>query len=247
MNIAIIDGNINGETIKAVNARELHGFLEVGKVFAAWIQERIEQYGFGESLDFVVISEIGKNSSGGRPRKEYHISLDMAKELSMVERNAKGKEARQYFIECERAARTPSNVIAFNPEDPAQLRGLLVNYVERTEIAEARAIELEPKAEGFERIEASEGSVTLRIAAKTLDVPERKFTRWLEVNGWAFRQSGKGTLQAYSERRKQGYVEHRMRTFTDSNGEGRTASQLMIAPKGLTRLAQIFSRNGFAA
>lgn len=97
------------------------------------------------------------------------------------------------------------NVVAFDPEDPAQLRGLLVNYAERTQVAEARVIELEPKAEAFDLIDASEGSVTPRVAAKTLDVPERKFTKWLEVNGWAFRQSGRGKLQAYAERRKQGY------------------------------------------
>lgn len=113
--------------------------------------------------------------------------------------------------------------------------------------AEARAIELEPKAEAFDRIDASEGSVTVRIAAKTLDVPERKFTRWLEVNGWAFRQSGKGKLQAYAERRKQGYLEHRLRTFTDGNGDERSESQMLVTPRGMARLAQIFAKGGFAA
>lgn len=93
----------NGE--KAVNARELHQFLEVGKVFGAWINERIEQYGFVENQDYIVFSENGKNSQGGRPLKEYIISIDMAKELSMVERNEKGKLARLYFIEMEKKAK----------------------------------------------------------------------------------------------------------------------------------------------
>ena len=212
MNLSIIDQNFNGTTIPTTNARDLHEFLEVGKVFAAWISERIKQYGFAENTDYIVFSETGKNSSGGRPRTEYFVSLDMAKELSMVERTEKGKEARQYFIACERRAKqlTP---VAFDPDDPAQLRGLLVNYAERTQIAEGRVIELEPKAEAMERLVASEGSVTPRVAAKVLDVGERKFIKWMEVNSWAFRQ-GK-ILQGYAERRKQGYVEHEPRTFID--------------------------------
>lgn len=95
----------NGQ--RAVSARELHEFLEVGKVFGAWINERIEQYGFIENQDYVVFSKNGKNPEGGRPLKEYAISIDMAKELSMVERNEKGKLARLYFIEMEKKAKEP--------------------------------------------------------------------------------------------------------------------------------------------
>lgn len=248
MQITIIEENINGASVQTVNARDLHAFLEVGSAFNDWIARRIKDYGFAEGADFIVIATQEKVAiRGGHNRKDYHISLDMAKELSMVERNEKGKEARQYFIDCERRAKQARNVIAFDPEDPAQLRGLLVNYAERTQVAEARVIELEPKAEAFDRIDGSEGSVTPRVAAKTLDVPERKFTKWLEVNGWAFRQSGKGKLQAYSERRKQGYLEHRLRTFTDGNGEERSESQLLVTPRGMARLAQIFEKEGFAA
>lgn len=87
---------------QAVSARELHKFLEVGKVFGAWITERIEQFGFVENQDYIVYSEIGKNPKGGRPTKEYFLSIDMAKELSMIERSDKGKQARMYFIECEK-------------------------------------------------------------------------------------------------------------------------------------------------
>jgi len=103
--IKIEKKTIGEEEVTAVDARELHAFLEVGKVFAAWIQERIEQYGFKENLDYEVFSKSGKNPTGGRPSKEYYVSIDMAKELAMVERNEKGKQARQYFIECEKIAK----------------------------------------------------------------------------------------------------------------------------------------------
>ena len=100
--IQVAERQIGDGTIQTVNARELHAFLGVGKVFAAWIQERIAQYGFVEHHDFAGFSDSGKNPSGGRPAKEYAITLNMAKELAMVERNDNGKQARLYFIECER-------------------------------------------------------------------------------------------------------------------------------------------------
>ncbi|MFV9998408.1 MAG: antA/AntB antirepressor family protein [Arsenophonus endosymbiont of Dermacentor nuttalli] len=86
--------NMNGELIQTVNARDLHEFLEVGKEFANWIKDRISQYGFVENIDYTIFADSGKNPFGEHPAKEYHISLDMAKELSMVERNEKGKQAR---------------------------------------------------------------------------------------------------------------------------------------------------------
>ncbi len=99
--ISIFDSTINSKIIKTVNARELHQFLEVGRDFSNWIKDRIDQYDFLENQDFIVVANSGGNPQGGRPAIDYHISLNMAKELSMVERNVKGKEARQYFINCE--------------------------------------------------------------------------------------------------------------------------------------------------
>jgi len=100
--IRITQAPIGSTTVQTVNARDLHAFLGVETQFKDWIARRIEEYGFEDGKDFCsFLSE----SSGGRPRKEYAVTLDMAKELSMVERNAKGKQARQYFIECERQAR----------------------------------------------------------------------------------------------------------------------------------------------
>jgi phage anti-repressor protein len=99
--IPVFTGTIAGVPAQLVDARTLHAFLEVGKVFATWMTDRIKQYDFLENQDFIAISqnrEIGK----GRGKNEYHLTLDMAKELSMVERNPKGKEARCYFIECEK-------------------------------------------------------------------------------------------------------------------------------------------------
>ena len=105
MDNQIIKINTDSDGKQTVNARDLHEFLGVGKDFTNWIKGRIEQYDFQENQDFIVFANVGENLLGGRPKQEYHISIDMAKELSMVERNAKGKEARKYFIEMERIAK----------------------------------------------------------------------------------------------------------------------------------------------
>jgi phage anti-repressor protein len=109
--IPVFQGRITSEQEHLVDARNLHGFLEVGRDFSSWIKGRIEQYGFIEGEDFSPV--VGK-SSGGRPSIEYHLTLDMAKELAMVENNKKGKQARRYFIACEKALRAKDKESADN-------------------------------------------------------------------------------------------------------------------------------------
>lgn len=89
---------------KAVNARDLHEFLESKKDFSSWIKDRIERYDFVENEDYVVLlPKVGEQTGrGGHNKIEYALSMDAAKELSMVEGNEKGKQARRYFIECEK-------------------------------------------------------------------------------------------------------------------------------------------------
>jgi len=100
--ISIQQQTIGTDLVQTINARDLHAFLENKDMFAHWIKDRIDQFGFVENQDFVSFWENPQKPQGGRPSGEYHLTLGMAKELSMVERTAKGKEARQYFIECER-------------------------------------------------------------------------------------------------------------------------------------------------
>ncbi|CAJ1241749.1 hypothetical protein JMT78AECX_JMT78AEC_00607 [Escherichia coli] len=103
--IPVFNGTISNETALLVNARDLHTFLDVGKRFASWIVERIAEYGFVENQDFMIISQVREKIGRGRPAKDYHLTLDTAKELAMVERNEKGRQVRRYFIECEKRLR----------------------------------------------------------------------------------------------------------------------------------------------
>jgi len=103
--IPVFAGEIAGVSAQLVNGRELHEFLESKQHFADWIKDRIKDYQFMQDIDFRVIHNFMKDDTafgGKRKMVDYHLTLDMAKELSMVERNAKGKEARRYFIECEK-------------------------------------------------------------------------------------------------------------------------------------------------
>ena len=100
--IKIESKEIGNESVQTVNARELHAFLQSKQDFSTWIKNRIEQYGFVENQDFILLHKKMEQVSGAKHLIEYHITLDMAKELAMVERNDKGKQARQYFITCEK-------------------------------------------------------------------------------------------------------------------------------------------------
>jgi phage anti-repressor protein len=93
--------------VNSIDARELHQLLESKQQFGNWISNRIEAYNFVENVDYAPVNKIIKvtdqqltNSIG--ERKDYLLSLDMAKELAMVEHSEQGKKVRRYFIECEK-------------------------------------------------------------------------------------------------------------------------------------------------
>lgn len=94
----------NPQGLKLVSGKDL---FELKTKFVDWVKRRIEKYGFVEGQDFVSDSFSQNWEKGGRPEITYAFTIDMAKELAMVEGNAKGKQARQYFIECERQLNAP--------------------------------------------------------------------------------------------------------------------------------------------
>lgn len=118
------DIEFTGERQQAVNARELHKLLEVGKDFSNWMRERRSQLNMVEGIDFVIVETLVANSGEntgrqnrravnhakngqfrGQDRIDYFVSMDMAKHLSMLQKNAQGHRARMYFIECEKQLR----------------------------------------------------------------------------------------------------------------------------------------------
>lgn len=233
--IVVNQGTIGNATVQTVNARELHAFLEVGKVFGAWIQERIEAFGFTENQDFVVISESGKNRSGGRPTKDYHLTLDMAKELSMVERNEKGKQARLFFIDCERRAKvieTPEMQMA---------RGLLAAAA-MIEEKNTLIAQLQPQADALDRIATfSDGSLTITDAAKSLQVKPQMLFSFLSANKWIYRRMGTSWI-AYQDKLQQGLLEHKITTVERSDGSEKLTQQVRVTSKGMAKLSTIIGQ-----
>ncbi|MFX9871967.1 antA/AntB antirepressor family protein [Acinetobacter baumannii] len=100
----LVEVDIGGNKQFAVDARSLHLFLESKRKFSDWIKSRLIKYGFIENEDFILASQNCEAKHGGHNKSDYYLTLDVAKELSMVENNDKGREARRYFIRCEKLA-----------------------------------------------------------------------------------------------------------------------------------------------
>ena len=151
----------NSQGIETVNARELHEFLEVKSKFADWFKNRVSEFGFIENSDFVSVSKILE--SGGRSI-EYHISIDMAKELSMLERNDKGKQARLYFIECERIAKSKQV-----PQSFSEALQLAANQAKQLEAQAAKVNYFDKVCDTTGLVNATQVGQKFKMSAVTLN------------------------------------------------------------------------------
>lgn len=239
----VADGQIGGATVQTVDARHLHAFLKVGKVFGAWINERIEQYEFAENVDFVVFSETGNNPQGGRPSKEYALSLDMAKELSMVERNDRGKRARQYFIQCERRAKDPAAAL----NNPEMLRHLLLENVEKVLSLEADIAELRPLADSYKHLTRRDGTMCITDASKALGMRPKDLFSFLQAKRWIYRRAGNGHWVGYQDKVQVGLLDHRVEEVTRGDGSSKITEQVRITAKGLAKLGSLTGSSAEAA
>lgn len=115
----------HGSTGLTVNSRDLYNRLCVGRDYSTWIRDRIKEYGFEEDADFSPV--LGK-STGGRRSVDYIVTLDMAKELAMVERNEKGRLVRKYFIEVEKRYRDWIGFVLPRLEQDVDLFGVRLGY-----------------------------------------------------------------------------------------------------------------------
>jgi len=134
INIKVIQKDFNGEKKRFVNARELYQWLGVGRDFSNWIKDRIEKYDFVENLDyFIAFAKFGDGlnaqktgkiidaKTGKILPKEYVVSVDMAKELAMVENSEIGKKVRKYFISVEGDFKKVMRIAALDPKVINQL------------------------------------------------------------------------------------------------------------------------------
>lgn len=174
-----ITSNDQGDQL--VSGRELHEFLGVKTAYKDWFP-RMTEYGFSEGVDF---SSILSKSSGGRPSTDHAINLDMAKEISMIQRNDRGKQARQYFLQVERAWNSPEMVMA---RGMAQAQKMLDNK-------DKLIAELKPKALFAEAVETSKTTILVGELAKILkqngvEMGQTRLFAWLRDNGYLIKRKG---------------------------------------------------------
>ena len=215
--------------IQAVNARELHTFLEVQTRFNDWIAARITDYAFVENQDYVRFTENSVKPQGGRPSIGYFISLDMAKELSMVERNEQGKEARRYFIECEKRLKGSMTRLSY-----AQALRAYADEVEAREKLEQQLALAEPKVEYFDALVNRNLLLNFTTVAKELGVKRKVLIGYLLENNYIYRDANNNLLP-YSQ-----HTPHlfEVKEYTKDNYAG---VQTLVTPRGRETLRLLLS------
>lgn len=181
----------------AVDGRDLHDFLEVETPYTKWIN-RMMEYGFAENVDFSVFDKNVHDDTafgGVRKMKDHALTLDMAKELSMIQRTKKGKQARQYFISMEKQAKFKQQLPL--PKDyPSALRALADSMEENQK--------LKPAADYTQKMLANPGLETTSMIAKNYGMSTAKFNQLLHKMGIQYRQ-GK-TWLLYAKYQNCGYT-----------------------------------------
>ncbi|HBF6382110.1 TPA: antA/AntB antirepressor family protein, partial [Clostridioides difficile] len=154
-NEGLIKVEVNEKQEQILSARDLHEFLEVGSRYNDWFNRMIG-YGFVENEDFISITQKKVTAQGNETEYIDHIiKLDMAKEIAMIQRNEKGKQARKYFLQIEKDWNTPEKVMA---------RALIV----ANKTIEKKSRELEEKNRFINQIASSKNSLLVREVAKVI-------------------------------------------------------------------------------
>jgi len=221
---------IGDASVQTVNARDLHAFLGSKRQFADWIKERIQSYDFVENQDFVIISQNCEKSERGRPTTDYALTLNMAKELSMVERNARGKQARLYFIECERQAKAASQSVMPDPKNLSRLQLIQLALDAETErLALEQQIHVQaPKVAFHDAVTESINCQTVQEVAKVLGTGPNKLFQFLREEGMLLRNN-----LPYQSHLDAGHFRVVEKCFRDEHGERNTYTRTLVTGKGL--------------
>jgi len=213
---------------ETVNARELHEFLDVGRDFNTWIKQRIEKYGFVTNIDFAPVS--GK-SIGGRPSIDYFITLDMAKELSMVENNSKGRQARWYFIEREKQA-----IALSTPKTFAEALRLAADQQEKIEQQKMLIEEQAPKAKFYDTVTDSKTAIYMSDVAKVIDCGIGRNKLFSLLRDKKVLDCVNRPYQKYVDR---GYFRVAERSNTDKNGNSHISITTLVYQKGVDYISKL--------
>jgi anti-repressor protein len=177
---------INERQQPTVSGRELHQFLGVETQYKDWFP-RMAEYGFTEGTDFC--SNLSE-STGGRPATDHALTLDMAKELCMIQRTERGKQARQYFIQVEKDFNSPEKIMA---------RALLIADEQIKSLNSQLAIAA-PKADFYDAVTASDDWISMDKVAKVLNLGYGRNTMFAKLRGLGILDGDNYPYQRYVDR-----------------------------------------------
>lgn len=209
--------NVNFDT-QTVSARELHEQLHIGTKFTTWF-ERMKEYGFTEGNEF--FPKMGETSeSGGRPSVDYDISVDMAKQICMIQRTPEGKQCRQYLLDLEKAWNTPEQVMA---------RALKIanRTIDNLKEHNTKLIEdcerMKPKEIFADAVSASKTSILIGDLAKLIcqngcQIGQKRLFEWMRANGYLILRKGSDYNMPTQRSMEMGLFE--IKESTHLNGDG---------------------------
>lgn len=237
----LIKINYSG-TQPTVLARDLHEGLGIETPFKKWI-DRMCEYGFMEGKDFW--TKMSK-SNGGRPATDYEITVDMAKQICMIQRTEKGMQYRQYFLELEKAWNSPEQILAralhMADEMVSSLKErckfLGGQVVEQQKVIE----EMQPKVSYYDLILQCKDLIATTIIAKDYGMSAIKFNDLLHEKGIQFKQCGTWVL--YSGYQGQGYLKTKTHNYADSEGIQHTREHSYWTQKGRLFLYEFLKKEG---
>lgn len=248
---------------QAVNGRGLHQFLGIGKDFSSWIKKQIERCDLVENQDFEVFTQKGGNLFGGRPTSEYALSVDAAKEISMMSQCEKGKQARRYFIEMEKRARmqsVPSLPDFTNPAIAARAWAdqfeknqvlTLENKQQKEELAKAsqeivglsaQITTMKPKTTYFDVMMKNKSTSVITSMAQDYGMSPQAFNKLLHEHGIQHKVSDQWVL--YRQYLDKGYVNSEPVTITHNDGKQTIKYNTKWTQKGRFFLYEFLKEKG---
>ena len=226
----------NEDGQKLVSARELHEGLKVKSKFNDWITKRITKYGFEENQDFILVTQKKVTNNPKNPyteQKDYVITVDMAKELCMVENNELGRQFRKYFIEAEKQLKEIKKLDSYMIEDPIERAKRWIEEAEERKALMEENIKkdeeikvLKPKAEFTDKFLQDDTLYKATDIAKEVGMTATKFNKLLEGLGIQFKQGGKWYIT--SEYDGNSYT----KPYTFEYKEGKFQTQMRFTSKG---------------
>lgn len=230
-----------------VSARNLHEKLNIGTQYTKWF-ERMKEYGFSENEDFKAISQKRLTAQGNETTyMDHEISIDMAKQICMIQRSPEGKMIRQYFIDLEKAWNTPEQIMARALKMANQSIDSLKErcaFLGGQVVEQQKVIsELQPKANYVDTILQSKSLVLTTQIAKDYGMSARKFNRILNELKIQYKVGDQWVL--YSKYQSNGYVHSRTINITRSNGMPDTKMQTEWTQKGRLFLYDELKKAGY--